>query len=148
MEAPEVEALGALAAWYERYAGQARKLKRLAPVFDLLEQMGLGRAYLPPGWYLIYGLRDPLDHQVRYVGLTARPGERLQEHQRDARNFGKDAWVQRLALHQQQPLMIELDRAPTLETARQLETFWIQVYRQKGQRLYNQEDRWQEEQSG
>ncbi len=148
MEPMEIEAVGALAAWYERYAGQARKLKRLAPVFALLEQLGLGRAYLPAGWYLIYGLRDPLDHQVKYVGLTARPGERLQEHQRDARNYQKDAWVQRLSLHQQQPLMIELDRAPNLETARALEAFWIGVYRQKGQALYNAENRWQEEQSG
>ncbi len=148
MEPAELEAWAKLYAWMEQYGAWARKVKRLAPVVEILEQLGIGRAYLAPGWYLVYGLKDPIDHKIKYVGITNRPEERWQEHQRDVRNPGKDAWVQRLKLYDERPILVELERVAGLEEARRHEQAWIAFYQSLGYPLYNAESRWQEEQSG
>ena len=141
METPdlEIEAIAALGQWYERYQAQARSLKSLGPVFDLLEQMGVGRAYLAPGQYVIYGLQDPYDHRVRYIGLTSHPAQRAQEHLRDSSNWPKEAWIQRLRLHQRKPVMVELERCAGVEQARVRERAWIAAFERLGYALYNQE---------
>ncbi len=147
MEAPELEmeATAALGAWYERYQGQARSLKRLASVFELLEQLGCGRAMLRADEYLIYALVDPFDGQVRYVGLTNDPARRLGEHQRDRDNYDKAAWVQRLALYHQRPMLRELERVRGEAAAHAAEAWWIAAYTRRGYRLLNAEPGWRQE---
>lgn len=138
MEALELEAIGTLGQWYERYAPLARDLKSLAPVFDLLEQVGIGRAFVKPGQYIIYALKDPMDHRVRYVGMTCHPSRRAAEHQRERGNFHKEAWIQRLALHHRRPVMLELERTETVVRAREREQRWIDAFLALGYPLYNQ----------
>lgn len=74
--------------------------------------------YSPPrvGRYLIYGLLDPRDHCLRYVGKTHKRREiRLREHMENAVAGGSwplHEWIRDLLRMGLQPVMFVLEKVP------------------------------------
>ena len=70
----------------------------------------------PPGRYLIYGLLDPRENELRYVGKTHKRRElRLEEHILAAKN-GERApvyvWIRSLLAAELEPIIFILERIP------------------------------------
>lgn len=85
----------------------------------------------------IYGLCDPSDHVVRYVGQTQGPKARLQVHISGARrnrdgNSAKNAWILALLEKGSAPEMVILEET-TEEMSGTVETKWIEDSRAKGE---------------
>lgn len=57
----------------------------------------------------IYGLVDPRDRKIHYVGHTISPDQRLAQHITDAAQTTKTNWITELAALGLRPSMIELD---------------------------------------
>jgi hypothetical protein len=82
----------------------------------------------------IYALIDPRDNEVRYVGRTEDPENRLEEHISQHRD-GMREWVEELA---------DIDLAPRLRILEiqpcygwRAERYWIQFYLSNGAALLN-----------
>lgn len=89
------------------------------------------------GDFIIYALLDPRDRQVRYVGMTKNPKERLSRHVREARRKGgtkRLSWVRSLVAAGCTPEMVELERTGDWHEAEQ---FWIAYLRSVGADLVN-----------
>ena len=88
--------------------------------------------------YTIYVLIDPRDNQVRYVGATNNPTQRLKSHllTKDD-NQAKRNWFAELALYGQKPTLEEIEVTDDEEVANQRETYWIIHYIRSGANLTN-----------
>lgn len=72
---------------------------------------------LPDRKFWIYGLADPVTNEIRYVGQTRSPSERLAVHVGDALRLNeedgpqrpKDKWIARLLSADLEPVMVILD---------------------------------------
>lgn len=76
----------------------------------------------------VYGLIDPIEHKIRYVGKTTSPDKRLRDHIRQARhrsgrNTLKAEWIRRLASAGARPDMIVLEECG--DEWPQREKYWI-----------------------
>ena len=57
----------------------------------------------------IYGLSDPLDRKIYYIGHTVNLDGRLAEHMGDKSDTPKTQWVSGLLTAGAQPIMVVLD---------------------------------------
>ena len=86
----------------------------------------------------IYGLRDPRDGQIKYVGKTKDLKQRMKDHLKDAkrRNTPKNAWLlklQRLGLRPEMIVLEEVPRDKWVEAERR----WIAQMREQSPALKN-----------
>lgn len=86
----------------------------------------------------IYKLIDPDSMEVRYIGQTKRPAERLTQHCRPVEYLDSKLtrWLVRLRHQGQKPIMTVITET-TAQTADDLEQYWIRYYRRRGCRLLN-----------
>jgi hypothetical protein len=89
----------------------------------------------------IYGLKDPVSEEVRYIGQALRPKNRYHTHVWKARtNYEaghKANWIRSLLKENKLPQLFLL-ASTSIETAHELENYYIQLYRAKGnKRLCN-----------
>jgi hypothetical protein len=85
----------------------------------------------------IYGLLDPRDGRLRYVGRTATPTVRLSGHKSEWGGDGAKAeWMRGLLAADLEPKMIVFDEVP-LDECRQAERDTISRYRKLGCDLLN-----------
>ena len=92
------------------------------------------------GSVFVYGLRDPRDGSIRYVGRTRYPKQRLNSHCGASEYFikrrsAKSKWVRRLRRRGLKPEMVILERC-VKDRRVEVEAKWIQHYRTTG-KLYN-----------
>jgi hypothetical protein len=59
--------------------------------------------------HYIYGLKDPITGEIKYVGKTGDPAKRLKEHLRDGGNIQKFFWIKELEKQNLQPSMEIID---------------------------------------
>ncbi len=85
----------------------------------------------------IYGLIDPIDHQLRYVGKTvAKLKSRHHGHIKDLSNSKKAIWIRCLLEVGLKPEIIEIE-VVDIEEWREVEQFWIQYFKAIGCKLTN-----------
>ena len=78
-----------------------------------------------PGFSCIYGLKDPRDGQIYYVGKSNEPRVRFRVHLSDmATNRVKAAWISDLQRQRIKPELIILETVP-IEESRKAEKKWI-----------------------
>lgn len=87
---------------------------------------------------VIYGLEDPRDNKMHYVGVTDDVFTRFMAHiQCSGNNFAKNAWMLSLRADNVLPRMIELERVEDLKKAHLREAYWIHHYQALGHPLTN-----------
>lgn len=106
---------------------------------------------------LVYGLRDPRDRRIYYVGCTSSPQSRLIGHLEDARATRgteratpKDRWIAELLDAGLEPDMVPLDLGvgsgrsgvPEAYSARAREQIWIRRLSVRGEPLLNRPVGW------
>lgn len=94
------------------------------------------------GRLVIYGLVDPRDGSIRYVGRTANVKSRYAAHCSlgvwwRADNQRRRAWLEELQDRKLKPLLTELEAVPTFEAAVAAEERWIAKGRAEGWPLTN-----------
>lgn len=78
----------------------------------------------------IYGLVDPRDREIKYVGQTISPDRRLKQHIADTGSgTPKSDWINEMG--DRKPLMVILDTVAQ-EDAHAVENWWILFCRYKG----------------
>lgn len=87
----------------------------------------------------VYGLIDPVDLSVRYIGLTTVGMVRPRAHWRHQCNDDMRTWISGLKASGLRYEIAVLDLA-TAETVRDLEVWWIAYGRASGWRLCNRTD--------
>ncbi len=91
-------------------------------------------------WYCyIYTLTDPIDNQIKYVGKTVDPNQRLSSHRSEARKGrgGKRGeWIRSLIEIGREPIMKIVARV-WLEDWEKAEIAYIESYKKKGCPLFN-----------
>jgi hypothetical protein len=90
----------------------------------------------------IYGLVDPRNHQLRYVGKTVlTPSRRLATHRWQARKAKHKrhvlAWISSLEVENLVPELIEIERVEPFGDWEEAEQFWIAYYKFVGADLCN-----------
>lgn len=92
-------------------------------------------------WY-IYALIDPRTNDVRYVGTTVRPNDRLRCHIKDCERetTHKAHWICQLLALDLRPIMQILDQGAGHQFSVEAEQRWIAHYRTAGARLTNHSD--------
>ena len=87
----------------------------------------------------IYGLADPRDGEIRYIGKTVAPDERLRQHtERRAYppNNPLGCWLKELHATKLQPIMVCLEVVPQSRWAER-EIYYIKAFRDAGSPLTN-----------
>jgi len=93
---------------------------------------------------IIYILKDPIDFNIRYVGITTRSIKaRLRQHIADARRNNsthKDHWINKLIKISMRPLIEVIDYADSIDELYKKEITYIKHYRDCGYNLTNATD--------
>ena len=87
----------------------------------------------------VYVLKDPRDHQIKYVGITTAPLKaRLQGHYKTARvkDWRVSRWIRRLWELNLEPVIEQVDEC-TEENWPEVEKRWITYYKNLGCELTN-----------
>ena len=84
----------------------------------------------------IYGLADPRDRKIHYVGHTVDLAQRLAQHVTDTKQTAKTAWIAELSALKLKPLMVELAIVP-YDQRFDHEYKWIYMGRAMGWPLTN-----------
>jgi len=89
----------------------------------------------------IYVLKDPNSGEIRYVGKSDKPKERLVEHIRKSKykKTYKNNWIQNLIKEDKKPILEIIDTVPMCEWSEK-EKYWIKYYRENGCSLTNLTD--------
>lgn len=89
----------------------------------------------------IYCLIDPRDNQIRYVGKSNNPKERLKNHCNPARYRPtyKFNWIKKLRQLELKPILKILEEVD-IEIWKQKEKYWIDFYKSEGFNLVNYTD--------
>ena len=94
--------------------------------------------------FYVYGLYDPRDGELRYVGLRkGNLGPRLNLHICDARKGKKRYschWIRQVLDAGFKPLICELQQFNNFEDTKAAEVYWIKFFREQGCRLTNLTD--------
>jgi len=91
------------------------------------------------GKVFIYGLVDPRNGEIRYIGKTDNPPERLRGHQKDKKITKKRSWIVSLRRKGLKPVLVILQKV-SKEKWREAERFQISFFRQRGFDLTNSTD--------
>lgn len=92
---------------------------------------------LPDGVVIIYGLTDPVTHELRYVGKTQyRLDKRRKQHINHSKNLRLAAWVDGLRSQNCLPEIFEIEMVSTAGW-QEAEVFWISYFRSIGCGLVN-----------
>lgn len=86
---------------------------------------------------VIYGLVDPRDMRIRYIGQTANMEQRFSGHMNDKANTRKTAWLSSLKDDGLEPRMFILDEYNGRNSAYFWENWWILLGRRQGWDLTN-----------
>ena len=84
----------------------------------------------------IYGLQDPIDKQIKYVGKSNAPERRLLQHISTNEDTTKGRWIQSLRLMGKQPSVVILAACEDDQVFYH-EQWWITLGRQQGWKLTN-----------
>lgn len=84
----------------------------------------------------IYGLKDPRDGLIHYVGKSVHPRNRLQQHLHDTSSTPKALWIRTLCIAGYRPELVILDKVRNSEW-QNAEKRWIEEGREKGWPLTN-----------
>lgn len=76
-------------------------------------------------WAYIYGLVDPHTDEIRYIGKSIRPYQRIQNHMNDTGSCHRVHWLQSLKKLGLKPHVIILDRIADEDDWQALEKYWI-----------------------
>lgn len=88
--------------------------------------------------YVIYGLQDPRDNAVFYVGMTADIYKRFISHLKcEGNNEEKNKWIDGMKAQGFVPVLVTLETAYIQEVASKRETYWIQHFVHLGAPLTN-----------
>ncbi|HSH79851.1 MAG TPA: helix-turn-helix domain-containing protein [Herpetosiphonaceae bacterium] len=85
----------------------------------------------------IYGLVDPNTHDIRYIGKSIRPHERLHDHCNDHSDCHRTHWIQSLIRQGQRPELVILEELPDGADWQATERAWIAKGKAAGWPLTN-----------
>lgn len=85
----------------------------------------------------IYALIDPGTGEIRYIGKSIRPAERLQNHMNERSNCHRSHWLQSLKARGMRADMVILERIDGAWPWQHSERRWIAYGRRNGWRLTN-----------
>lgn len=88
----------------------------------------------------IYVLIDPFTNQLRYIGKSIRPRERLANHCNEQSSCHRTHWIQSVVSRGKRPLMLILSRLPHGSEWQPVERDWIAHCRSVGWPLVNGTD--------
>lgn len=89
---------------------------------------------------LVYGLVDPRNNAIRYVGKTIHPQQRMSNHMNEISNCHRSHWLQELKRLGLTPTMIPLTIIDGLWPWQYEEKWWIKHLRSRGCNLVNNTD--------
>jgi DNA-binding NarL/FixJ family response regulator len=90
--------------------------------------------------HYIYGLHDPRNDELRYIGKSDRPRERLSNHLQDKSNNHRCHWLQELKQLGLRPVLVIIDAVPAGHGWQHIEQVYIAAAREAGHRLTNATD--------
>lgn len=90
-----------------------------------------------PEFNYIYTLTDPITNEVRYIGKSVRPEERLQNQCNERSNTYRCHWIQSLKKLGLKPIQNIIEKLPISEDWQTRECYWIKKFREEGARLTN-----------
>lgn len=85
----------------------------------------------------IYALKDPFTDQIRYIGKSIRPHERLMNECNERVNTHRSHWIQSVLARGQRPIQIILETLPHDAHWQSCEQMWIAYGRAQGWPLTN-----------
>lgn len=85
---------------------------------------------------VIYGLFDPITHELRYIGRSNSPEKRLANHIGTPANEEMAKWIESLAYYEKQPYYVILQSCDGLNP-KDTESSWIQIASMLGANLIN-----------
>lgn len=92
--------------------------------------------------YFIYTLSDPRTNEIRYVGKTKQPKDRMSRHLQKCyldkydKNTYKSNWIKALLKENVQPKMYIIEEGDNIDI-NEKEIFWIKWFKDNGYRLTN-----------
>lgn len=92
------------------------------------------------GWVHIYALLDPETEEVRYIGKSIRPRERLLNHMNEVSNCHRSHWLQGLKARGLMPQQVILESVRGEWPWQESKRFWIAYGKRLGWRLTNNTD--------
>lgn len=88
---------------------------------------------MEPDNNLIYGLKDPISKEIRYVGKTTVGFKRINSHFRDSKEIKKKThkacWIRSLLSKNLEPEVVILEKSNDFNTLNQKETYWITKFK-------------------
>lgn len=89
--------------------------------------------------FKIYGLKDPITKELRYVGQTTKESTnyRFKGHINEKKNTRKNQWIRSLKNKNTLPVIFIIDECYSLDELNRLEIFWIGYFKSIGCRLTN-----------
>lgn len=88
----------------------------------------------------IYGLHDPRTGELRYIGKSIRPLERLGNHINERSDTHRGHWIAELTRLKLRPVLIIIDAVPADTDWQTIERIYIAAAREDGCRLTNSTD--------
>lgn len=73
----------------------------------------------------IYGLKDPFTDEIRYIGKSVRPKERLTNHCNDKSKNHRTNWISSLMQKGKRPILVILEEMSIDSDWQERERFWI-----------------------
>ena len=84
----------------------------------------------------IYCLTEPHSGEIRYVGKSNKPAERLRHHLKDKTACHRTVWLAKLSREGSRPIVVPLEECSE-EIWQERERYWIAFLRKNGADLVN-----------